>query len=139
MKKWIPAAVLLLIPLLAALWFFIGSSPGCYELRQSAGEIDRIELVTAEDSRQFTVVKTLSDAERADFLMQFLQLPFHTYLIGDPMSVHGNAVRIVYRNGDYEMICHHWAEYVTGDKMYFVRKNCGNTDFDHLWNRFASK
>ena len=136
MKKWIPAAAVLLILLLLILWFFIGTPPGRYELHQPADEIDRIELVAAENSQQFTVLKTLPDTERADFLTQFLQLPFDTYYIGDPMSVEGDAIRIVYGNGDYEMICHHWAEYVTDGSAYFVRKNCVNEDFYNLWNRF---
>ena len=52
------------------------------------------------------------------------------------MSVNGNAVKISYHNGDYEMICYYWAEYVKNGEVFFVRKNCDEKEFNALLNGF---
>ncbi len=83
-----------------------------YEFKYSVDEIESIEIVSAENSLEFTVTKTLSEAEKDDFIEKFQTLRFDSYFAGDPMSVYGNAVKITYQNGDYEMICYYWAEYV---------------------------
>jgi hypothetical protein len=52
------------------------------------------------------------------------------------MSVHGDAIKITYKNGAYEMICFSWSEYVKNGKIYFVRRNCDEEDFKDLLNSF---
>lgn len=52
------------------------------------------------------------------------------------MSVSGNAVKITYQNGEYEIICHYWAEYVKNGEVYFVRKSCDEKDFNELIDNF---
>ena len=107
-----------------------------YSFQQSVDEIETIEIVSAENSLAFTVIKTLSETEKNEFLEQFQTIPFHTYYFGDPMTVYGNAVRIAYQNGDYEMICSYWAEYVKNGEIYFGWKNCDQKDFHELLDGF---
>ena len=52
------------------------------------------------------------------------------------MSVNGNAVKISYQNGDYEMVCYYWAEYVKNGEVYFIRKSCDEKEFNELLNSF---
>lgn len=107
-----------------------------YEFKYSVDEIESIEIVSAENSLEFTVTKTLSEAEKDDFIEKFQTLRFDSYFAGDPMSVYGNAVKITYQNGDYEMICYYWAEYVKNGEVYSVRKSCDEEDFNMLLNNF---
>ena len=87
---------------------FTGCGGQTYSLKQATDEIESIEIVSAESSLEYTVIKTLSDTEKQDFIEQFQHIEFSSYIWGDPMSVNGNAVKITYSNGDYEMICYSW-------------------------------
>ncbi len=98
--------------------------------QKSVNEIESVEIVSAENSLAFTVIKTLSETEKNNFLEQFQRIPFDSYVVGDPMSVNGNAVKITYQNGDYEIICDYWAEYIKDGEVYFVRKSCDEKDFN---------
>ena len=115
---------------------FTGCSEKAYSFRNSVDEIERIEIVSAENSLSFTVIKTLSETEKDDFLERFQAIRFHSYYMGDPMSVHGDAIKITYRGGDYEMVCYYWAEYVKNGQIYSVRKSCDEGAFYELLNRF---
>lgn len=119
-----------------ALLMFTGCGATTYSFKESVDEIESIEIVSAENSLEFTVTKTLSETEKNDFLEQFQVMKFDNYYVGDPMSINGNAVKITYQNGDYEMICHYWAEYVKNGEVYFVRKSCDEEDFNKLLNNF---
>ena len=121
---------------LLVLLIFTGCSEKTYLFKNSVDEIESIEIVSAENSLNFTVTKTLSEIEKNDFLEQLLAIKFDKYYVGDPMSINGTAVKITYQNGDYEMICHYWAEYVKNGEVYFVRKNCDEEDFNKLLNSF---
>lgn len=116
------------------------SIAGCgkkpYELKNPVDKIERIEIVLAEDSLTFSVVKTLSETETTDFIKKLQTIKFDSYFLGDPISVNGNAVKITYQNGDYEMICYRWSEYVKNDEVYFIRKSCDEKEFNSLLNSF---
>lgn len=131
MKKTLFSFLLFLI-----LLFIAGCSGKTYSFKNSVDEIESIEIVSAESSLEFTVTKTLSETEKQDFLEQFQKIQFDNYYIGDPMSVSGNSVKITYKNGDYEIICHYWAEYVKNDDVYFVRKSCNEEEFNELLEKF---
>ena len=109
--------------LLCALFSFTGCSEKSYVLKKSIEQIESIDIGWAKSSLEYEVSRTLSEAERSDFLREFQTIKFHTYLIGDPMSVYGDAVKITYQSGDYEIISYCWAEYVKNGEIYFVRKN----------------
>lgn len=115
---------------------FTGCSEKTYGLKNLVDEIESIEIVSAENSLEFTVTKTLSETEKEDFIEKFQTIKFDSYFVGDPMSVNGNAVKITYQNGDYEMICYYWAEYVKNNEVYFVRKSCNEKEFNELLNSF---
>ncbi len=119
------------------------SLTGCdaksYSFKKTIDEIESIEIVSAENSLEYTVVKTISETKKVDFLEQFQAIQFRSYYVGDPMSVSGNAVKITYRNGDYEMICHYWAEYVKNGEVYSVRKNCDEKVFNNLIKPFLEE
>lgn len=59
-----------------------GCSAKSYTFKESVDEIESIEIVSAENSLEFTVIKTLSDAEEKDLLEQFQTIKFRTYYIG---------------------------------------------------------
>ena len=131
MKKLLFITLLLLV-----LLSFAGCSEKTYMLKNSVDEIKSIEIVSAENSLEYTVTKTLSETEKEDFLEQLQKIKFDSYYVGDPMSVNGNAVKITYQKGDYEMICYYWAEYVKDGEVYFVRKSCDEEEFNELLNNF---
>lgn len=122
---------------LLVLLVFTGCSRKPYSFTNPVDEIESIEIVSAENSLEFTVIKTLSETEKNDFLEQFQMIKFYRYYVGDPYVVNGNAVKITYRNKDYEMICHYWAEYVKDGEVYFVWKGCDEEDFNNLLNGFS--
>ena len=131
MRKILSTALVLFVLLI-----FTGCSQKTYLFKNSVDEIETIEIVSAESSLEFTVIKTLSETEKNDFLEQFQVMKFDSYYLGDPMSISGNAVKITYQNGNYEMICYYWAEYVENGEVYSVRKKCDEDDFNKLLNNF---
>ena len=109
---------------------FVGCESKSYVLKNSVEEIESIEIVYAESSTAFSTLKKLSEDEKADFLTKFQKLKFSSYYFGDPMSVSGRTIKITYRNGNYEMICHYWAEYVKDGEIYFIKRNCDEDEFN---------
>lgn len=131
MKKYLFVGLILFV------LFSITSCNGkTYVLKNPVDEIASIEIVSAENSLEYTVTKTLSEKEKNEFIEKFQAIRFDSYLIGDPMSVNGNAVKITYLNGDYEMICYYWAEYVKNGEAYSVRNSCDEKEFNELLNSF---
>lgn len=124
--------IFVLILLVSAFMSCTSCSENTYPFEESAEEIEHVEIVSAETSLDFTVLKALSEAEKNDFLERFRAIPFRTYYIGDPMSVNGTAVKITYYNGDYEMICHYWAESVSDGETHPVRRSCDEKVFHEL-------
>ena len=108
-----------------------------YLLRKSVDDIEKIEIVSAKTSQDYSVLKTLSDDEKESFLVQFQEVGFRKYIAGDPMSVSGNAIKITYSDGSYEMVCDYWSEYVEDGKIYFNRCNCDEEEFLKLLEDFS--
>lgn len=106
-----------------------------YSFKEPVDEIESIEIVSAENSLEFTVIKTLSKTEKEDFLKQFQGIKFNKYL-GDPPAVHGDAIKINYQSGVYEMICYYSAEYVENGVTHFLWKRCNEADFNELLYSF---
>jgi len=69
----------------------LASSAGCggnsYSFKEPIDEIESIEIVSAENSLEFTVLKTLSEEEKEDFLERFQTMEFHKYLGARHQSV----------------------------------------------------
>ena len=86
---------------LFVLFSFTGCNGKTYVLKNPVDEIASIEIVSAENSLEYTVTKTLSEKEKNEFIEKFQAIRFDSYLIGDPMSVNGNAVKITFLNGDF--------------------------------------
>ena len=128
--------VVFIMLFLFTLLIFNGCSEKTYVLSRSVNEIECVEIVLAENSFEYEVVKTLSEAEKDSFLEQLLTIEFDRYYIGDPMSINGTAIKITYQNGDYEMICHYWAEYVRDGEAYSIRRSCDVDEFNELLNNF---
>ena len=115
---------------------FSGCISKPYTFSETIDEIESVEIVSAENSCEFTVIKTLSEEEKSVFIEKIQQIEFGRYIIGDPMSVYGDAFKITYRGGDYEMICPLWSEYVKNDATYFRWRFCDEDDFNELLNSF---
>lgn len=131
--------ILLFIILSSLMMVFLTScSAKSYSFKESIDEIESIEIVSAENSLEFTVLKTLSEEEKEGFLEQFQMLKFNNYL-GDPPSVHGEAIKITYQSGIYEMICSFGAEYVEDGKIQYLWKSCDKTDFNELLDSFLEE
>lgn len=115
---------------------FVSCKGKPYSFKKTVDEIESIEIVSAKNSLDFTVVKKLSETEQEDFLEKFQAIEFENYYVGDPMSVSGDAVKITYQNGDYEMICYYWSEFVESGEVYFVKKSCDEQKFNDLLSSF---
>ena len=122
--------------ILVVLLLFTGCGEKTYVFKNPVDKIESIEIVSAKSSLEFTVTKTLSETEKNDFIEKFQTIEFYSYFFGDPMSVNGDAVKISYQNGDYEMVCYYWAEYVKNGEVYFIRKSCDEKEFNALLDRF---
>lgn len=129
----------ILLPVFAML-FSLLVLPGCsakpYSFEEPIDTIEYIKIVTAESSLKFSVLKTLSENEKHDFLEQFQDIPFYTYYLGDPMSVYGTAAMICYSSGNYEMVSYSWSEYVKDGQIYFIRKSCEEEVFHSLLDQY---
>lgn len=128
--------ILCVILFMLEMLIFTGCTPETYTLKRAAGEIERIEIVVANTSLDYSVKKALSPMEIVHFLEEFQKIKFNTYYIGDPMSIYGDSVKITYQNGDYEMICFYWSEYVENGEIYYIKKNCNENEFNELLNQF---
>lgn len=128
--------ILQLISLCLIIIIFLSScNETPYLFKESIDEIDTIEIVSAENSLEFTVIKTLSETEKECFLEQFQEIKFYKY-IGDPSSVYGNVIKINYQSGAYEMICFFSAEYVEDGVAQFLFKRCNEEEYNKLINNF---
>lgn len=132
MRRTFSAVILFLLVLV----IFTSCSGNSYSFEEPVDEIKSIEIVSAESSLEYTVLKILSETEKEDFLEQLQKIEFYNYYIGDPMSVNGNAVKIAYKNGNYEMICPCWSEYVKDDVIQYRWNNCNENEFNDLLNKF---
>ncbi len=113
------------------LLFFTSCDGISYSFKNTIDEIKSIEIVEAKNSREYTVLKTLSELEKEDFIKRFEEIIFHRWFFGDPLSVSGKSVKITYVTGDYEIVCYRWAEYVNAD-VYFIRRYCDKEEFNEL-------
>jgi hypothetical protein len=112
-----------------------GCTENSYPFKEPIDEIKHIEIVSVESSLDFTVIKTLSEEEKNVFIEQFKKIKFQDYL-GDPPEVYGDAIKITYQNGLYEMICSYAAEYVENGVIQFRWKACDEKVFNELIENF---
>ena len=68
-KVFHPITVLIIFLLVLASPAGCGGNP--YSFKEPIDEIESIEIVSAENSLEFTVLKTLSEEEKEDFLERF--------------------------------------------------------------------
>lgn len=125
-KRWLPILIVLLI-----LVTLTGCQGSPYSFKEPIDEIKSIEIVSAETSLEYTVVKTLSKEEGEKFLEQLQKIKFYHYL-GDPSSVSGDAIKITYQSGLYEMICSFSAEYVEDGVIQYRLQGCDEKEFNQL-------
>ena len=90
-----------------------------YPFKEPIDEIESIEIVWAENSLEFTVIKTLSEDEKKDFLEQFQAIEFYGSF-GDPINLYEDSIKITYKSGTYEMVCSYTAEYVEDGEIHFL-------------------
>lgn len=114
----------------------MGCERKTYSFKEPIDNIEKIEIVTAENSTVFEVDKTLTETEKTEFIERFQKIEFENYFLGDPMSVSGRAIKITFDNGSYEMICHYWSEYVKDGEIYYVKKSCDENEFNKLIDHF---
>lgn len=130
----------ILLPIILLLLILVTLTGCCrdsYSFKEPIDEIESIEIVSAENSLEFTIVKTLSEEERKDFLEQFQAMEFHKYL-GDPTDLYGDAIKITYQSGIYEMICPFGAEYVEYGIIQYRWRSCDEDEFNKLLNNFLT-
>lgn len=106
-----------------------------YSFYQSEDQISSIEIVYAENELNHRVIKTLSEKEKEEFLIKFQRIKFRKFL-GDPSIVHGDAIKINYHNGGYEIICWFTAEYVENGLVRYGLRSCDKEEFTELISFF---
>lgn len=131
MKRILSTVILFLLVLTT----LTSCSGDAYSFEKSIDEIKSIEIVSAENSLEFTIIKTLSEGEKESFIEQFKKIKFYQYF-GDPSRVYGNTIKVEYSNGDYEMICSYTAEYVKNGNVHFLFKRCDEEEFNELLDNF---
>ncbi|MHB1454562.1 MAG: hypothetical protein ACYCYM_11510 [Saccharofermentanales bacterium] len=109
-----------------------------YPFKLSTEEIEYIEIVDAENALNFTVQKTLTEAEQIEFLNEFENVKFHRIIYGDPLSVSGDSIKITYKNGDYEIFCHFWAAHVIDGREHLGFIYCDETIFNDLIKKYLA-
>ena len=133
MKK----TLILIVVFSLVLITFTGCSEKSYLFKEPIDEIESIEIVSAENSLDYTVIKTLSESEKNDFLEKFQDMKFRNYL-GDPSEIYGDTIKITYKSGVYEMIC----PFVTADVENGIRqlrgRSCDEEVFNNLLDDFLS-
>lgn len=115
-----------------------GCSTTPFPTRDSLDEIQSIEIVSAEDSFEYTVIKTLNEREIEEFMKKFKILSFKKY-VGTPPAPHGNCIRIVYESGNYDMISYFSSEYVENGVRQFYWRSCDEDRFDELIEEFLGE
>lgn len=104
-------------------------------LREKPFKIQSIEIVSAKDSLTFTVVKTLSETEKKAFLKRFQKIKFRS-CSGEHPEACGEAVKIHYRNGSYEIVCNNAVNYVKDGSTRYLSRSCDETAFRELLQSF---
>lgn len=130
MKK--AAVVVLTVLVLISLSNCKGKS---ISFKEPVDEVESIEIVSAESSLEFTVLKTLSEKEEKALLNKLQHIEFHKYF-GDPPKLRGDSIRITYQSGAYEMICFYTAEYVENGEIQFLWERCNEKEFNELIENF---
>lgn len=102
-----------------------------FPFHQQNDHISRIEIVDAESCFEYTVLKSLSNSEMNEFLLQLKEIDFYTF-IGSPMEMQGNAVKITYTDGNYEMISSNSVKYVKDGIVKHATWQCDKESFDEL-------
>ena len=125
-----------IILLFCLLLSFVSCEKKAYTFQQSVDKIERIDIVLAENSRESIVIKTLSEEQKKEFLDRFKEIEFGRIYFGDPTTVNGTAVKMIYQNGDYEIICHYWSDYVSAETTSFGWRYCDEKLFNDLVNAF---
>ncbi len=131
MKKLLVGLLLLSVLLSLA---SCGSRPFSYV--EPSEEIVAMELVSAKSSLDYTVTKTLFGTERMDLMKRLQQTEFHKCLSAPP-DLSGNAIKITYLSGAYEMIGLGTVEYVKNNEIMYRWIACDDAVFQELFNRYA--
>ncbi len=132
-KKSLMIIILILTILLAS-----GCGRRNFKFYDDEDAVERIEIVNVESDLNYTVLKTISNDDENRFINDLSKVSFNDYIFGDPMEVAGKAIKITYESGNYELICHYWSEYISGENTYFIWKNCSENDFEDLINKYQN-
>ena len=113
-----------------------------YELWQPDDQIESIEIVDVHeainDPSGYDVILTVENQK--SFLEKFYEIPFDTFLFGDPTTAYGPCLRIEYKNGDCEFIDDHGQNrFLNGapNNRYYGRRYCDQEEFLALLTYFG--
>ena len=141
MKLIIHKIISVLIIICVLILIFIlntGCAKKAYSFNNDVENIVSVEIVDADNSKNFEVKMKLSDNQVKEFLEKFQEIKFGKIIFGDPLTVHGIAFKITYDTGDYEIITNSWSEYVKDDSCYFLYTYCDEEEFGELVDDFLS-
>lgn len=116
---------------------FTGCTEKPFSFKEPMSEIESVEIVSAESSLEYTIVKTLSQQEVDAFIEAFSEIEFRRYL-GDPPGLRGDAIKITYESGIYVMIDDFATEYVEDGRRQYLHKSCGKEAFTDLLEQFST-
>lgn len=116
----------------------VGCTEESYELRQSTDKIVSIEIIVAESKNEYTIIKELSDSEIRSFTEALGSIRFRSYY-GTPRPISGNAIKITYKDGNYELICANTAEYMKDGYIFYIVLYCDEAEFDDFLAKYVDK
>ena len=118
--------------------FLTGCVGRQYPFYETIDKITSIEIVSVQTRIEHTVIYTLSEEEQESFLEQFQEIKFYKY-VGDPPSVYGNAIKITYQSGVFDIICPFVSEYVKDGRVYTWLRHCDEEEFNNLINPYLEQ
>ncbi len=131
------------VPILCAIMVVLLCTGCQYETvyyQESDSPIRCIEIVSANSSTDYGVLKTLSEDEMDSLLISLKKMPFiKQAVILDPPTLSGNALVITYESGEYEMIAPSGWEKVKEGQVTYMWAYCNRKDFDPLIEAYLAE
>lgn len=137
--------------LLCAFIFVLASCSVPYEFMQDVSDLDQIqiEIVNLESDmgdwggsvyseENVRVVKVIENDDKDGFLSKFKQIKCYQPNFGGRIDfISGRAVRIVYSNGDVELITHHGTATVNDGEIWVHTTKFDSEAFAALLDEFS--
>lgn len=112
-----------------------------FEYEKLKKNVVSVEIVEIKESYypslDYNVLMTIDEDRKDDFFYDLSNLKYKP-LFGDPVSLHGKCIKVLYTNGDYEMICQEYIEKYNKDNVQILKryKYCDEDYFEDLIEKY---